>query len=54
MKAEESTDEILMLPMEDYFMLRYIAKQEKTTPAELIKSWMFGFLDAKGRKEYES
>ena len=54
MKAEESTDKMLMLPMEDYFMLSYIAKQEKTTPAELIKSWMFGFLDAKESKENES
>lgn len=47
MRTEENMDKEILLPIEDYFMLSYIAGQEKVTPAELIKNWMFEFLDSK-------
>ena len=44
-------DKALMLPLEDYLMIRYVAAQEGTTAARLVNSWLLGYLDAKNKKE---
>lgn len=48
MQEEKTNDDCaLILPLEDYLMLHYVAAQEGTTPANLVKRLFLGYLDAK-------
>ena len=38
-------DKEIFLPLEDYYTLCLIATAKKTTPRELIKSWILATLD---------
>ena len=45
-EAKTDEDKALMLPLEDYLMIHYVATKEGTTPAGLVNSWLLGYLDA--------
>lgn len=48
MEEEKTNDDsVLILPLEDYLMLHYVAAQEGTTPANLVKRLFLDYLDAK-------
>lgn len=43
----ETEGKAVMIPFEDYCTLRYIAAANDTSIPQLVRSWMFNFLDAR-------